>query len=312
MKRCPFCAEEIQDEAVFCRYCKHWLNQPTTEQLPINGNIEQSPNVEIGKDIINPLSNEGASEQLSRKQKATLWIIIIAIYSAIYGVFLYQYLIGRVYDMEVANIVFILGFCLATVFIFNWFNNISSLNGFIRFVLAALLAFLLNNLIGFIVGFSIGAQVGFWQGFYDVNQGYQNTPVVETKREKTFATPIPTITNSQTATAISSYNRTQVYKSRIPTPNKKIGEECQYWTEVTLSQKGTISCVYGKAIDTYSRDDAFYVVFGNDPGDFYMISYGSIWYEGMKGNCVMTKGKIEQLGRAPVIVVEENEFFHCE
>lgn len=87
---------------------------------------------------------------------------------------------------------------------------------------------------------------------------------------------------------------------------------CNHWTQISIDDVNKDLCVYGVANNTYTSEGIYYITFGKDPGDFYLISYDG-WFEGVEGNCVMIDGVIQKLGQAPVIVIGVNdELYHCK
>ena len=87
--------------------------------------------------------------------------------------------------------------------------------------------------------------------------------------------------------------------------NNSLPSDCVSWSKITPDYVGQTKCVWGRVKYINHDEDALYIAFGNEVGDFYILAYDTNWTNVKVGDCVKITEKILQLGASPVIVWDE-------
>ena len=102
MKKCPFCAEEIQEEAIKCRFCGEFLDEADRPK-PNSKWYYSTATIVIGLMVVGPLAFPlvctNPKYKLITKVIITIVVIAVTIYLCYLMAYMYQRLMQQVDDL---------------------------------------------------------------------------------------------------------------------------------------------------------------------------------------------------------------------
>ena len=165
--------------------------------------------------------------------------------------------------------------------------------------------------------------VGLMIGGYFLGEGKTDirkliSQLAPTETSAPTSTPRPTATPRPTQTRTRRPTRTATVRKPSSTPrssNTGVNSNgCQRWDTVTLADVGDEMCVYGIVRNAWIdyQQNAFFMTFGTEPGDMYMVVYNGWYFEEVENHCVQFEGEVMQLGQTPVFAVNPGTLYHCD
>lgn len=93
MKRCPFCAELIQDEAIKCRFCGEYLNKSSATKTKW---YHKTPTITLALLLVGPLALPLVWLHPQYKTAIKIIVSIIVIAATAFFVYLSAYLYNQI------------------------------------------------------------------------------------------------------------------------------------------------------------------------------------------------------------------------